>query len=168
MRPLISRRAAIVRLLASGAAVGLGAFATSRTAGSAQAATMPSAAASAASVPSVDATADAPAYEPIPVRLAEIVHEGQDFGDGVAEGVSLPGQGGAWTLTAERPGGVYTSPPSQLEFPCSHVGVHWRTDGPETGAAGRGLRAEVRSSRDGTRWSTWRRVLVEAHGRDAS
>jgi hypothetical protein len=156
MRQLLSRRVAIVRLLASGAALGLGAFATTSRPLLVQAATAP---------------ADAPAREPIPVRLAEIVHEGSAFRDGVAEGISVPGQGGAWALTADQPGGVYTSPSFQLEFPCTHVGVHWRTDDLADDAASgpqAGLRVELRSSRDGSRWTSWRRVLVEAHGRDAS
>ena len=103
--------------------------------------------------------------DPIPVRLAEVVHEGPAFRDGMADGVSVPGLGGAWTLTAEATGASYTSPPFELIFPCSHVGVHWRGDSTESGQAN-GLQVEVRSGRDGARWSGWRRVLVEAHGRD--
>ncbi|MBA2446492.1 MAG: N-acetylmuramoyl-L-alanine amidase, partial [Chloroflexi bacterium] len=98
----------------------------------------------------------------IPVRLGEIVQTGVDFRGGLAEGVRLPRAGGdSWALTAERPGGRFTSEPLRLDFPSSHVGVHWRTDGPASG-----LGVEVRSSRDGQRWSSWRRVQAETHGRD--
>jgi N-acetylmuramoyl-L-alanine amidase len=145
-RPL-SRRAAIIRLLASGAALGVGALAGVGRATTVQA-----------------APATQPPLDPIPVRLAEVVHEGPAFRDGLADGVSPPGQGGAWTLTAEAPGASYTSPPFRLEFPCSHVGVHWRTDDGATSPT-TGLRVEVRSSRDGIAWAGWRRVSVEAHGR---
>lgn len=98
----------------------------------------------------------------VSVRLGEVVQAGPDFRGGQAEGVRLPGAGGdAWSLTAERAGGRFTSEPLRIEFPCSHVGAHWRIDGGRFG----GLDLEVRTSRDGERWSAWRRVSVEAHGR---
>src|SRR5215213_3955983 len=100
---------------------------------------------------------------PASVRMADLVLEGQSFWAGLADGVRLPSQGGdAWSLSAERAGGVYTSPPLQADFPCTHVGVHWRTDGGDQA----GLRVELRASRDGQTWMPWRRVAPESHGPD--
>ena len=102
---------------------------------------------------------------PIPVRISEVVQAGTEFRGGLAEGVRLPGAGGeGWALTAERAGGRFTSEPIPTEFACSHVGVHWQVEG----NSGRGLAVELRSSRDNQRWSGWRQVQVEAHGRDPS
>jgi hypothetical protein len=100
---------------------------------------------------------------PVQVRMADLVLAGRHLRAGQADGVRLPGQGGAdiWSLTAERPGGIYTSPPLQAAFPCTHVGVHWQTDGQVSG-----LRVEVRSSRNGQTWTPWRRVEPESHGPD--
>ena len=123
MHRLISRRAAIIRLFASGAALGLGAFATTT-----RAAAHPEQPGFPLSRLRERGPGGEGSLVPIPVRLAEVVHEGADFRDGAAEGISRPAQGGAWTLTAEQPGGSYTSPPFELTFPCTHVGVHWRTD----------------------------------------
>ncbi|MCC7370311.1 MAG: N-acetylmuramoyl-L-alanine amidase [Chloroflexi bacterium] len=98
---------------------------------------------------------------PVRVRMADLVLEGRALRAGQADGVRLPSQGGdAWSLTAERPGGVYVTTPRQAEFPCSHVGVHWRTDGGDQA----GLRVELRASRDGQAWTSWRPVLPESHG----
>lgn len=137
----IGRRAFVARLAAAGVALGLAALAEARA--------------------TTIARAQAARGGSIRVRLADMAQTGADFRGGQAEGVRLPGAGGdAWTLTAERPGGRFTSEPLRTEFACSHVGVHWRTDG-----GGGALRVEVRSSRDGQRWSGWRRVVSEAHGR---
>src|SRR5262245_30919015 len=79
--------------------------------------------------------------EQVTVRMAELGLGGRAFWAGLADGVRLPSQGGdAWSLAAERPGGTYTSPPLQAEFSCTHVGVHWRTDGGDQ----TGLRVELR------------------------
>src|SRR3954453_23216691 len=108
MHRLISRRAAIARLLASGAALGLGDFATTtRAVAHPEQPGLPF-----AGTRERGLRDDRP-LDPIPVRLAEVVHEGAAFRDGSAEGISLPGQGGAWTLTAEQRGS-YTSPPFEL------------------------------------------------------
>ena len=97
--------------------------------------------------------------------MADLVLAGRDLRTGQADGVRLPSQGGdAWSLTAERPGGTYTTAPLQAEFPCTHVGVHWQTDGGDQ----RGLRVELRASRDGQAWMPWRRVQPESHGPDRS
>ncbi|MGE3272325.1 MAG: hypothetical protein AB7P40_26490, partial [Chloroflexota bacterium] len=102
---------------------------------------------------------------PVPVRMADLVLEGADLRTGQAEGVRLPGQGGAdGSLTAERAGGTYTTALLQSEFPCTHVGVHWRTDGEESTRTG--VSMELRASRDGQTWTSWRPVQAESHGRD--
>jgi hypothetical protein len=111
----------------------------------------------------VGASLAAPVDGPVAVRMADLVLEGRALWAGLADGVRLPSQGGdAWELMAERPGGTYTSPALQAEFPCTHVGVHWRTDGGDQ----TGLRVELRASRDGQTWMPWRRVSREAHGPD--
>lgn len=100
---------------------------------------------------------------PISVRLGELVQAGAAFRSGLAEGVRLPSLGGdAWTLAAARPGGQFTSEPLSLDFPASHVGVHWLTDSGDE----RGLLVEVRWSRDGGDWSAWQRVRIEGLGRE--
>src|SRR5918999_6257636 len=100
---------------------------------------------------------------PVSVRMADLVLAGRDLRAGLADGVRLPGQGGdAWGLTAERPGATYTTPALNADFPCTHVGVHWRTDGGDQ----RGFRVELRASRDGQTWMPWRQVRPEAHGPD--
>lgn len=100
---------------------------------------------------------------PIRVRMGEVLQAGADFRGGLAEGVRVPGIGGAFGLTPERPGARFTSEPLKLDFACSHIGAHWRADGPIPE-----LIVEVRSSRNGQAWTPWRRALVEAHGRDSS
>ena len=152
----ISRRSFVLGVAASGVAIGLSTL------------TRPTA--------SGIAWAQARQDEAVHVRVGKIVQAGLDFRNGLAEGVRLPGTGGdAWGLTATRAAGQYTSEPLQTNFPCSHVGVHWQAedhparrqtlDGAR-GEEGSGLRVEVRTSRDGQRWSAWRRVPVEAHVRD--
>lgn len=139
-RTHIDRRTFVVRLAAAGCALGLGVLAhptTTRVAG-----------------------AQAVAGAPVPVRVGELAQEGADFRGGLAEGVRLPGAGGTWSVEADRPGGRFTSEPLRTEFPCSHVGVHWRI------GAGDGPLVELRTSRDGTRWTSWRRVRIETHARD--
>ena len=79
---------------------------------------------------------------PVPVRMADLVLAGRDLRAGLADGVRLPSQGGdAWSLAAERPGAAYTTPPLQAAFPCTHVGVHWRTDGGNQDGHGTGSRS---------------------------
>jgi hypothetical protein len=95
--------------------------------------------------------------------MADLVLAGRELRAGQADGVRLPTQGGdGGGLTAERPGGTYTTAALQADFPCTHVGVHWQTDGGDR----RGLRLELRASRDGQTWMPWRPVLREAHGPD--
>lgn len=103
--------------------------------------------------------AQLPPGEPIPVRVGELVHETPaDFAPGQAEGVRLPGAGGDGGLVAGPDGGVFTSAPLATEFAASHVGLHWLSEG---GA----VRFELRTSRDGGRWSGWQRVFLET-GKD--
>ena len=142
MRDGIGRRAFVARLVGSAAALGFGALARPRAAAVARAQPAESA--------------------PIPVRLGELAQAGADFRGGLAEGVRLPVAGGdTWALAAERAGGRFTSEPLPIEFACTHVGVHWQADGGRGG--GSGFRVELRSSRDGQRWSAWRPVRVESH-----
>lgn len=96
---------------------------------------------------------------PVPVRIGELVQESRaDFAAGQVEGLDLPRAGAELGLVAGPDGGVYTSAPLATEFPVSHVGVHWLAEGGE-------IAFELRSSRDESRWSRWRRVLLEA-GKD--
>jgi hypothetical protein len=100
---------------------------------------------------------------PVSVKMADLELEGRGFWAGLADGVRLPSQGGdAWALCAERAGGVYTSPALQAEFPCTHVGVHWKTDGGDESA----LTVELRASRDGQTWMPWRTLQRDMHGPD--
>jgi hypothetical protein len=138
MQQRIGRRTFVARLAGSAVALGLAALGTPATTRIARAQPTP--------------------LGPIPVRIAEVTQSGPDFRSGLAEGVALPGSGGSWALTAERGGGQFTSAPLQIEFPCSHVGAHWHLTGE------RSPLVDIRTSRDGERWSSWRRVLVESVG----
>ncbi|MCC6179310.1 MAG: N-acetylmuramoyl-L-alanine amidase [Chloroflexi bacterium] len=152
---MLSRRDFIARLARSGVAVGVATvIGPARTV--LGAASLPASAGRLA--PSLAANMG---DQPIRVRIGEVVQSGADFRAGLAEGVGLPGQGGALALAPTEPGGRYTSAPLGLAFPCSHVGTHWQIDGGD----GRGLLVELRTSPNGSRWSGWRPVAVEAHGR---
>ena len=50
------------------------------------------------------------------------------------------------------------SPPITAPFPFTHVGMHWQGNGPEVESA----RFEVRTSKDGAKWTSWQNVYVEA------
>jgi len=158
-----SRRRFIARVVGAGTALGLG---LALDGGSAFAAS----AFAASAVPSTRVAPLAPWSDlgdtPIPVRMADMVQQGDDFRRGLAEGVRLPGRGGSWALTADDAGGRFTSQPLALDFAASHVGVHWQIEDGQTGAvqAGR-IWVELRTDRGDDRWSPWRRVSVEAHGR---
>lgn len=145
MRSRLGRRAFVRGLAGSAVALGLG--------------RLPRPGATAA------ARAQVPADGPVQVRVGEVTHAGPDFRVGLAEGVRLPGAGGdGWSIAAERVGGRFSSEPIPIDFACSHVGVHWQTDG----GSQRGLQVEMRSSRDGSVWSGWHRVQVEAHGTESA
>ncbi len=140
-RGQVGRRAFVRRLAGAAVAIGLGALAQRRETSIARAQPV--------------------AETPVQVRLGEVVQSGADFRAGLAEGVQLPRAGGdGWSIAAERVGGRFTSEPLPIDFACSHVGVHWRTDG----GSQRGLQVELRSSRDGATWTSWRQVQAEAHG----
>jgi len=101
----------------------------------------------------------AQALRPIAVRVADLVQETRsDFATGQPEGVELPRVGGGSGVTAGPEGGVFTSGVLETEFPASHVGVHWQSDGGS-------LSFELRTSRDGARWSRWQPLSIEA-GKD--
>lgn len=139
----VNRRAFVARVVGAAFALGLGSLAHPR--------------------PLAAAWVAEPTGGPIPVRIGELAQSGRDFRAGSFEGVSLPGIGGSEIgLWAERPGARFTSEPLEAAFPASHVGLHWRADdlSPD-------LAVEARGSRDGQRWSPWRRVTVESHGREA-
>lgn len=107
------------------------------------------------------ATLPPAAAKPIPVRLGRLQHAGSAFLVGEASGVIVPGLGGTtgW-LTPARAGGTYTSATLPLEFPATHVGMHWTSAGNLPG-----ITTEVRLSRDGQRWWDWRTLAIESHGR---
>ncbi len=156
---LVGRRTFIARLAGSSVALGLGAVVVG--------AATPNALAQEA--PGLAERRQPVADAPIPVRLGEVSQAGAEFRAGLADGVRLPVAGGDSSgLRPERPGARFTSEPLQIDFPCSHVGVHWLADGGRgQGEQGKhSVQVEVRGSRDGVRWSGWRRVRVEAHGPD--
>src|SRR5438045_1474654 len=69
------------------------------------------------------ATPVAAGTQPIQVRIETVSHNGLSFRAGIAEGVRLPGLGGAAGLSAEHRGAQYTSSIIESGFPTSHVGV---------------------------------------------
>ncbi|MCH8994018.1 MAG: N-acetylmuramoyl-L-alanine amidase [Chloroflexi bacterium] len=84
----------------------------------------------------------------------DVVHEGAAFSRGRLVGARLDRIG---TAALGGPGAfestLITSP-----FPFTHVGLHWKSDGPDMEGAG----FEVRTSGDGAIWSPWHQVYVEA------
>jgi hypothetical protein len=100
---------------------------------------------------------------PITPRIETVSHSGLAFRSGTATGVQVPGLGGAMGgLSPERPGAQYTSPVIESNFPASHVGVSWETDG----IALDKLALQVRTGLTGTEWTPWRAVIPELHGHD--
>lgn len=96
---------------------------------------------------------------PIPTRIADIVHSAGDFRSGLFDGVRRPGLGGGDGLQPERARANFTSAVIRAPFASSHVGLHWLADGPSANF-------ELSWSRDGLRWSAWRRIEPTDDGRD--
>src|SRR4249920_2582608 len=70
------------------------------------------------------------AQEPIKVRVGRLVQSGIAFREGTAVGVAIPAQGGGTaTLTNTERGGQFVSQPLKLEFPATHAGVYWISEG---------------------------------------
>ncbi len=104
------------------------------------------------------------AQAPIKVRVGRLVHSGLAFREGTSLGMAIPAQGGgSATLTNTERGGQFVSQPLKLEFPASHAGVYWASEGEL-----RQLNVALRSSRNGTAWSAWQAAPVDHHGREVA
>ena len=102
------------------------------------------------------------AQVPIKVRVGRLVHSGLAFREGTSVGMAVPAQGGGdAALTNTERGGQFVSQPLKLEFPATHAGVYWMSEGED-----RHLSVALRSSRNGTAWSTWQATSVDHHARD--
>jgi hypothetical protein len=98
---------------------------------------------------------DAGSTKAVKVRVGEIVQETRaDFAGGQLDRLDQPRAGGQAGLSAGPQGGVFTSAVLSTDFPASHVGLHWRSDGD--------VGLELRTSADGGRWSRWQTLLLEA------
>ncbi len=94
------------------------------------------------------------------VTAEDVIHTPADFARGDLRALrwdSLDGRTGLRAAAASE--GLYTSPVIRTNNPFSHVGLHWRTSGPQTD----GLRFDVRTSSDGRTWSPWRHAEVETY-----
>jgi hypothetical protein len=98
---------------------------------------------------------------PVSVRIGRIHHSGLDFRSGQGEGLSMPSFGGVdGVLTSAEPMAQFISAPLKLDFSTSHAALHWEMEGELEG-----LDLALRFSRDGTTWSSWRKLQIEHHGR---
>lgn len=84
----------------------------------------------------------------------DAVHSGSAFSQGRLAGATLDRLG---TGALGGPG-AFESPVVTARFPFTHVGLHWKGDGPDLEKA----KFEVRTSEDGAAWSPWRQLHVEA------
>lgn len=108
------------------------------------------------STPSASAAGARP--ERVEVLLEDIVEAASaDFARGQAHGVEIAAEAGGAALRGKR-GGVFTSGVRALSFSATHLGLHWVV----RGASPDSLSVEVRSSADGTAWSDWQRLSIEA------
>jgi len=95
------------------------------------------------------------------VRGEELVFTGQDFADGVLQGMvvaagySSRSEAEGLTLSGGE-SGTYTSPPIAAPLPFTDVGPQWLIDLP----AGAGYTLELRTGPDGNTWDDW----VEVEG----
>jgi hypothetical protein len=98
-------------------------------------------------------------YDPF-VTAEDIIHTPAELARGDLRALrwdSLDGQTGLRAAAASE--GFYTSPVIRTNNPFTHVGLHWRTNGPRTD----GVRFELRTSADGRVWSAWRPAAVETY-----
>ena len=104
---------------------------------------------------------------PIVKTLAQdIRHSAAELSRGISEGLRLGllDSSNALALDWGRDRGIYHSPVVELDLTFTHVGLHWLADYPE----GSNIQFEVRTSVDGSTWSSWRRVYVEAEAGQAA
>lgn len=96
--------------------------------------------------------------ERVKVLLDDLVEStAADFARGQARGVEIAVEAGRATLRGKL-GGEFTSGVVSLPFSATHLGLHWivRDAAPEA------VTVELRTSGDGSRWSDWRRLSIEA------
>jgi hypothetical protein len=94
------------------------------------------------------------------VTAEDIIHTPPDFARGDLRALrfdSLDGRTGLRAAAASE--GLYASPVIRTNNPFTHVGLHWRTSGPQTD----GVRFDLRTSVDGRTWSAWRPAEVETY-----
>ncbi len=95
----------------------------------------------------------------VPVTAEDFWHTPAELAKGELSALrwdSLDGQPG---LRAAAAGweGTYTSPVVKTRIPSTHVGLHWRSDGPQAAD----IRFELRTSADGSRWSPWQPTWID-------
>jgi hypothetical protein len=106
------------------------------------------------------ASLDSPAPLDPFVTAEDIIHTPAELASGEFRALrwdSLDGQTGLRAAAASE--GLYTSPVVRTNNPFTHVGLHWRTSGPQTD----GVHFDLRTSADGRAWSAWRPATVETY-----
>jgi hypothetical protein len=90
---------------------------------------------------------------PVKVLIDDVRQDGGDFGNGRHLGTQV--RGGALSGA-----GIFESTVVESSFPFTHAGLHWQGNSSGLSAT----RLEVRTSEDGSSWTDWNRLLVEASG----
>jgi hypothetical protein len=95
-----------------------------------------------------------------PFVLAEdIRHSPIQLAAGRLQGLRWDTPGGQPIMrAASSSGGLYTSPIVKTSFPTTHIGLHWTADAPRLDQ----INFELRTSSDGSTWSPWQPVYIEA------
>lgn len=81
----------------------------------------------------------------------DLVDAGEAFRRGSARRVALSSGSDGGVLQATRDGGLFTSRVLRSSIEFTHVGLHWSADEP----SGAKLSFELRTSPDGSTWSSW-------------
>ncbi len=93
-----------------------------------------------------------------PVIAEDIRHNAPELAKGEFRGLEWDSAGAPLLRAAAASGGDYISPIVKTSFPVTHIGLHWRGDGPGWDR----IDFDLRTSSDGATWSPWRRLSIEA------
>ena len=91
------------------------------------------------------------------LRAADLVDSGMTLAQGTTQGAVVVDTPTGPLIHAAADGDRFTSAVLQSPIRFTHVGLHWRA----ATTAGAGCRFELRTSTDGTSWSSWRPVQPE-------
>ena len=92
------------------------------------------------------------------VLAEDIRHNPPELAAGQLQGLQWDTAGQPALRAAGAYGGVYTSPVVATTIAATHVGLHWRADGP----GWEQISFRLRTATDGSTWSPWRTLYIEA------